>query len=169
MGRAGATAVRCYRGYVVDQAFPPSEPRIAEVDPADSRSRDELYALLGQLRPDLTRAAFARLLAEGTPQGLRYLLAYGPDGAPVGAAGWRVLTTSRGRVLLLEDLVTDEVARSRGIGTALLDAVCAAGRRADCTALELDSGVANAAAHRFYFQHRMSVLAFHFALPFTAR
>lgn len=79
-----------------------------------------------------------------------------------------MLATSRGRILLLEDLVTDEAARSRGVGTALLDRVWKTGRRASCTALELDSGVTDAPAHRFYFQHRMSVLAFHFVLLFTA-
>lgn len=141
-------------------------PRVVALEPGDARADDDLYPLLRELRPDLTPEGFARLMAEGHPQGLRYLIAYGADGAaPLGAAGFRVLTTSRGRVLFLDDLVTRTAARSGGVGTALLAAVKEAGRLAGCVALELDSGTANTAAHRFYYRHRMSVRAFHFAVP----
>jgi GNAT superfamily N-acetyltransferase len=138
-------------------------PRVVALDPGDPRAEKDLYPLLRELRPALTSDYFIRLLNEGYPQGLRYLVAYAGDGAPLGAAGYRVMATSRGRVLYLDDLVTRKAARSGGVGGVLLAAVKEAGHRAGCVALELDSGTGNVAAHRFYFRHRMSVLAFHFA------
>ncbi|MFJ9821386.1 GNAT family N-acetyltransferase [Streptomyces sp. NPDC101151] len=148
-----------------DEPFSAAEMRIVELMPGEAQAEEDLYSVLGQLRPALTPHAYGELLAKGSAQGLRYLLAYGNDGTPLGAAGWRVLTTSRGRILMLEDLVTDQAARSSGVGAALMTAVRDIGRSANCVALELDSGVGNAAAHRFYFRHGMSVLSFHFAMP----
>ena len=100
-------------------------------------------------------------------QGLRYLVAYHSDGTPQAAPGYRVIATTRGRILFLDDLVTHPDARSKGIGAFLFDAVEVIGRESGATAIELDSGVTNAAAHRFYFAHRMSVTAFHFAASLT--
>ncbi len=129
----------------------------------DPRIETDLYPLLRQLRPHLTPRLFDALIAEGYPQGLRYLVAYRGHHAPQAAAGYRVIATSRGRILFLDDLVTDPGARSGGIGAALLDAVETIGQESGCTAIELDSGLTNAAAHRFYFAQRMTVTAFHFA------
>jgi hypothetical protein len=44
----------------------------------------------------------------------------------------------------------------------LLDALAERGRIAGCARLVLDSGVANSAAHRFYFRQRLTVGALHF-------
>lgn len=141
----------------------PNPLRVVELAADDPRAEQDLYPLLRQLRPDLTSQAFRELIAGGYPQGLRYLLCYDADGVPLAAAGYRVTATSRGRILFVDDLVTADAARSTGIGGALLAELERRGRQTGCTALELDSGVSNAAAHRFYFRHRLGVLAFHFA------
>lgn len=143
--------------------------RLVQVATGDPRAGADLFALLRQLRPALTARAFEELTGEGERQGPRYLLAYDAAGAPVAAAGYRVLITSRGRILFVDDLVTAGAARRAGVGAALLTAVEERGRQASCTALELDCGVGNAAAHRFYFGRLMSVLAFHFAKPLEQR
>lgn len=127
----------------------------------------DLYPLLCQLRPGLTSRSFDALISEGYAQGLRYFVAYGIDGTLQAAAGYRVIATSRGRILFLDDLVTRPDARSTRVGAVLLDAVETIGQESGATAIELDSGVANAAAHRFYFAHGMSVTAFHFAASLT--
>jgi len=137
---------------------------IRELGPVDDpQLTADLWPLLQRLRPGLTEDLFGELLTDGYRQGLRYLVAYSPAGLPLAAAGYRVLVTSRGRVLFVDDLVTDETARSRGIGAALLAELEAVGRRAECARLELDSGVSNTAAHRFYLRNRLDITAFHFA------
>ncbi|HWD02882.1 MAG TPA: GNAT family N-acetyltransferase [Amycolatopsis sp.] len=59
--------------------------------------------------------------------------------------------------------MNEDAARSQGVGAGLLSRLEMLGRRTGCVRLELDSGVANATAHRFYFRHRLDVSAFHFA------
>ncbi len=71
--------------------------------------------------------------------------------------------TSRGRVLFLDELVTDPKTRSRGVGAELTGEAEQRGRAAGCERIELDSGMTNQAAHRFYHRHRMGILALHFA------
>jgi GNAT superfamily N-acetyltransferase len=78
-------------------------------------------------------------------------------------AGYRFLDQLvRGKVLYVDDLVTDEATRSRGYGEALLAWLYAQAREQRCTALELDSGVHRGGAHRFYFRQRMTISAYHF-------
>ncbi|MEU8632637.1 GNAT family N-acetyltransferase [Amycolatopsis sp. NPDC048633] len=137
---------------------------IRELDPGgDPQPTADLWPLLQRLRPGLTKELFEELLTDGYRQGLRYLVAYSPAGRPLAAAGYRVLVTSRGRLLFVDDLVTDEATRSQGVGAGLLRELEARGRRAGCARLELDSGVSNTAAHRFYLRHRLDITAFHFA------
>jgi GNAT superfamily N-acetyltransferase len=50
----------------------------------------------------------------------------------------------------VEDLAVDPSQRSRGVGTALLEAARDWARAAGATHLELDSGLARVDAHRFY-------------------
>lgn len=50
----------------------------------------------------------------------------------------------------VEDFAVDPARRSQGIGAALLNAAKEWARDAGATHLELDSGLARAAAHRFY-------------------
>ncbi|HWJ64241.1 MAG TPA: GNAT family N-acetyltransferase [Acidimicrobiales bacterium] len=134
---------------------------IREVDRATFDSG--LFDLLGQLRPGLTRDLFAELTTVGYDQGLRFLVAYDSDGLPTAAAGYRILTTSRGRILYVDDLVTSEALRSRGFASRLLAELRSRSRDAACACLELDSGVTNTRAHRFYLRERLDIGAYHFA------
>lgn len=137
------------------------------VEPAaeDTQVRAAVYRLLQELRPNLTFASFEELLAEGPAQGLRVLLACDGKGLPVGAALYRILATSRGRVLFVDDLVTTVETRSAGFGGQLFAELERRGRDAGCVRIELDSGMTNQAAHRFYYRQRMGAIALHFAKP----
>lgn len=118
--------------------------------------------VLQELRPHLTPETFTAVYAEGHPQGLRYLAAYDGDRC-VGVAGWRlVATTASIRKLYVDDLVTRESERSRGIGGHLLSELGNRARGANCGILDLDSGVQRADAHRFYMREGMTITAFHF-------
>ena len=133
-----------------------AELRITEDVPLTA----DLLPLLRLLRPNLTDESVAELATDGP----RFLVGYSPSGLPLALAGYRVLVTSRGRILYVDDLVTAVEARSRGIGAEVMAALVALARRHECVRLELDSGVTNHAAHRFYLRHELDIVAFHFAI-----
>nr|MBA2504635.1 GNAT family N-acetyltransferase [Thermoleophilaceae bacterium] len=121
--------------------------------------------VMHQLRTHLDEACYVDRIKRQQAGG--YHLAVLEEGALVRAiAGFRVLDQLvRGRVLYVDDLVTDEEARSRGFGDALIDWLVVRARALECTALELDSGVQRHGAHRFYLRKRMDITAYHFVLP----
>jgi GNAT superfamily N-acetyltransferase len=67
-----------------------------------------------------------------------------------------------GRILYVDDLITDEHGRSRGHGRQLIEWLKAEARTQRCGELHLDSGVQREHAHRFYFREGLTVTAFHF-------
>ena len=134
---------------------------IAEDDPL---LRTEVSTLMQELRPDLTAEGFLGFARQAMREGLRFTAACTADGQCLGVAGYRLLTTSRGRILFIDDLVTRRRDRSAGVGRYLFDELAAEARRAGCVRIELDSGVANQGAHRFYHARRMRISAFHFAV-----
>jgi GNAT superfamily N-acetyltransferase len=138
---------------------------LIDLEPVDSRLVDDVLPVLRELRPHLTAATFVAIYEEGHPQGLRYLAAY--EGARcVGVAGWRlVATTTAIRKLYVDDLVTRSSERSRGIGGRLLEELGERAREANCSLLDLDSGVQRWAAHRFYMREGMTISSFHFVQP----
>ena len=136
---------------------------LVDIEPSDPRAQSDVLPVLQELRPHLTAESFAAIYAEGHPQGLRFLAAY-DEGRCVGVAGWRLIAlTVSGRKLYVDDLVTSESQRSRGVGHALLDELGRRAAAAGCTVLDLDSGVHRFDAHRFYFRERMHIASHHFA------
>lgn len=141
---------------------------LVEVAPDDPVSWPEVESLIRLLRPTLTAAGFAEFVAQARPQGLVFTAARDGHGRYVGVSTHRVLATSRGPVLFVDDLVTASDARSAGVGARLFDGLVELARRAGCDRVELDSGVGNQAAHRFYHARRMSIVALHFAIDIGA-
>jgi len=91
-------------------------------------------------------------------------LAVSTDGEAVtGVALWRLIeNTYEGRRLYVDDLVTDEARRSRGVGKSLLGHLENKARQLGCDVLALDSGAQRAAAHKFYFREGMHIPGFCF-------
>ncbi|MGC8519534.1 MAG: GNAT family N-acetyltransferase [Steroidobacteraceae bacterium] len=136
---------------------------LREITANDPSLEADLYPLLAALRPGLSVDTFDTLLSEGREQGLRVLIADQGADRCIGAALYRIVATSRGRVTFLDDLVTNPARRSKGVGAALFAEVERRGRAAGCERLELDSGVNNQSSHRFYHRHGLRILALHFA------
>jgi GNAT superfamily N-acetyltransferase len=67
-----------------------------------------------------------------------------------------------GPYLYVDDLVTDETARSKGYGKLLLDWAADHARQLGCLELHLDSGVQRHDAHRFYLRERFDIVFYHF-------
>ncbi|MCF8198886.1 MAG: GNAT family N-acetyltransferase [Sulfuritalea sp.] len=80
-----------------------------------------------------------------------------------GVALWRVVeNTYERRRLYVDDLVSDEAFRSRGVGRTLLRYLENKAREKDCDVLALDSGTQRVDAHRFYFREGMVIPSFSF-------
>lgn len=123
---------------------------------------ERTYVVMSQLRPHVPAEAYVARVRRMEKEGFR--LAYLEEAGEVAAvAGFRIMDQLvSGRVLYVDDLVTDSEARSRGHGAALLDWLRDHARASGCAFLELDSGVHRAGAHRFYFRHGLSIVAYHF-------
>lgn len=117
-----------------------------------------------QLRPHVPPGEFLSRIRVQQAGG--YHLAFlDDDGRVVAVAGYRVMDNLySGRVLYVDDLVTDDTVRSKGYGRQLLDWLIAQAREAGCQTFELDSGVQRFEAHRFYLTNRMIIAAHHFRL-----
>lgn len=122
------------------------------------------HAVMRQLRPHINAEVFVPRVRTQQANGY-YLAALTDDGVVRAVAGYRYIENLySGRVLYVDDLVTDDTVRSRGYGKALLDWLIAEARSRGCQTLELDSGVQRFAAHRFYLTQRMDIVAHHFRL-----
>jgi GNAT superfamily N-acetyltransferase len=137
---------------------------ITDIAPDTPAMEDDVGPLIRMLRPGLTGNACAEFVGEAHRQGLAFTAAYDPAGRCVGVAAHRVLATSRGRLLFLDDLITHPDLRSSGVGSQLMAELEARARKSGCTRIELDSGVTNDGAHRFYHARGMSIVAHHFSL-----
>jgi len=114
-----------------------------------------------QLRPNLPTDYCGRI-AEIAANGGKLLLAV-EDKQVLGIALWRLIeNTYEGRRLYVDDLITDEAQRSKGIGHALLGYLENRAHALGCNVLALDSGVQRQRAHHFYFREGLHVAAFSF-------
>jgi GNAT superfamily N-acetyltransferase len=120
--------------------------------------------VMRQLRTQLEEVGFVARVRLQEAEG--YRLAWLAEGEVVRAvAGYRFLENLySGRVLYVDDLVTDGAARSSGHGGRLFDWLVQLARQRGCQTLELDSGVQRFDAHRFYLAKRMVISSHHFRL-----
>jgi GNAT superfamily N-acetyltransferase len=136
--------------------------RLAETDADITRC----FPVMVQLRPKLLLEEFVPRIRRAAAE--RYQLAFLKDegGTVRSVAGFRFMERLHaGRVLYVDDLVTDEQSRSRRHGDALFDWLVAHARAQGCALLALDSGTHRVDAHRFYLRKRMKISCFHFDLP----
>jgi GNAT superfamily N-acetyltransferase len=123
------------------------------------------YPVICQLRPHLaSEHSFVEQVQRQAKQG--YQLVYLHENAQVKAvAGYRFLEClAWGKILYIDDLVTDGSARNRGFGSVLLTEIIDEARKAQCDQVHLDSGPHRHEAHRLYLNHGFQICAYHFAL-----
>jgi GNAT superfamily N-acetyltransferase len=120
--------------------------------------------VLRQLRTDLVEGEFVQRIRIQQRGG--YQLCYLAEGGVVrSVAGFRLMENlASGRVLYVDDLVTDSGERSKGFGQRLLDWLLNQAQAGGCDTLELDSGVQRFEAHRFYLRNRMHIVSHHFRI-----
>jgi GNAT superfamily N-acetyltransferase len=124
----------------------------------------DTYEVMCQLRPDIPRDRYAATVRRLMEQEGYRLVAVSENGRVSAVAGYRIMEMLYcGRILYVDDLVTDERVRSRGFGRQLLDWLKDAGRRETCVELHLDSRLHREAAHRFYERAGLAKTCYHFA------
>ena len=130
---------------------PPLPPGIAL---RHAHGQDELAAcfpVISQLRPALKDAAeWVERASDMATYGYRVLAAW--DGDQVLAlAGYRTMENLiHGHFLYVDDLVTSEGQRGKGLGAALLRELSSIGVDEYCRRLVLDTAATNTNARRFY-------------------
>lgn len=135
--------------------------RVAETD----AEIDGCFAVMRQLRPHLTPESFRARVRSQQRQGYR-LAWLEAEGRPVAVAGYRLSESlADGPHLYVDDLVTDEAARSRGHGARLLRWLVERARAAGCVQLQLASALWRADAHRFYEREGLERRSYTFELP----
>lgn len=121
------------------------------------------YDVMRQLRAHLAREAYVPAIrALMASDGFR-LAALTDEGQVRALAGYRFMNMLYcGRILYVDDLVSDESARSRGYGRRMMDWLKDEARREGCAELQLISRTTREQAHRFYFREGLGIECFHF-------
>jgi predicted GNAT family N-acyltransferase len=123
------------------------------------------YKVMHQLRPHLiSEQAFVDQVQRQIQEG--YHLAYVLDGDQVKVlAGFRFLEfLAWGKVLYIDDLISDIAVRRNGHGNTLLKWVVGEAKKAKCDQVHLDSGPQRHDAHRLYLNHGFKIIGHHFTL-----
>lgn len=121
------------------------------------------WEVMRQLRPHIAREDYVPMVRRMMESDGYRLAALAEDGEVRAVAGFRYMTMLYcGRLLYLDDFVTDERVRSRGYGRRLLDWLKAEGRAAGCAEIQLISRVTREGAHRFYFREGLGIECFQF-------
>ena len=125
------------------------------------------FAVMSQLRTHLQQEKFLATVRAMMAEGFR--LAYIKEsGSVVAVAGFRIYSNLfMGKHLYVDDLITDEQARSKGHGQALLIWLKQYAKENDCAVLHLDSGVQRHRAHKFYLNQGFDIASYHFSQKLT--
>ncbi|MCU1322018.1 MAG: hypothetical protein JWM43_1667 [Acidobacteriaceae bacterium] len=136
-------------------------PHLAETD----AEIDRCFAVMHQLRPTLLPDQFVAIIRTQQSEGYHLAFLEHQDRV-VTVAGFRMQHVLwSGKTLYVDDLVTDEAARSQGHGETMLQWLIQRARETGCGTFSLDSGTHRKEAHAFYFRHGLRISDFHFQLP----
>lgn len=120
------------------------------------------WEVMLQLRPMLKKDEFVSFLKLLQSEG--YVLNYiEQDGKPVALAGFRFKHMLLfGKMIYVDDLVTLEEYRGKGLASVLLKNIENMAQKNKCKSVQLDSGITNTGAHKLYHKEGFANIAFHF-------
>lgn len=78
------------------------------------------------------------------------------------SSGWTTVRIYCGKQLELDNVIIDNKFQSKGLGKVFLDKIDSWAVENDYNAVSLNTYVANARSHKFYFNQGHSILGFHF-------
>jgi GNAT superfamily N-acetyltransferase len=134
------------------------------IEPAQTDAQiASTFDVMVQLRPTLERAAYVPLIRSLMASDGFRLVRMVDEEEVRAVAGYRIMHMLYcGRLLYVDDFVTDARVRSRGYGPRLLDWLKDTGCEQGCAELQLISRVVREQAHRFYFREGLGIERFHF-------
>ncbi len=123
------------------------------------------YPVMSQLRPHVAKEDYLDLIREMEGQGGQLIAAMEAE-TVVGCAFFRRETRLfTGPMVYVDDLVSDENQRSKGVGHALIDWMSEFCREHGIKNLVLDSAVHRGQGHKFYFREGFTITSFNFKKP----
>lgn len=127
----------------------------------------DCYKVMLHLRPHLiNKQAFIEQVQRQIAEGYQ-LACYQEDGKITAVAGFRFLEfLAWGKVLYIDDLITNSEFRKNGHGGKLLKWIIEQAKQMNCDQVHLDSGPQRHDAHRLYLNHGFKIIGHHFALNF---
>ena len=127
------------------------------------QNRDELeicYSVMKELRPNLVKEDFYSIYDISKVRDNYEIVAIEIDEKIVALMGYRFLYDYvRGKHLYIDDLVSTQLARGKGLGAELLKHAEKVARDAGCKVLRLCTGVENEDGVRFYKNNGWSLRA----------
>lgn len=112
---------------------------------------ENFYPVIKELRKDLTKEEFFSLFEAAQKLNHFEMVGIEENGKIIAAMGFRLLIDFvHGKHLYIDDLVTTENYRSKGLGAKLLQHAEEMAREYSCKGLRLSTGVDNDSAKRFY-------------------
>lgn len=127
---------------------------------------DATRATMLELRPHLDPARYRETVRSLMTSDAYELVAALRGATVVAVAGYRILTMLYcGKLLHVDDLVTDPRYRSEGAGRALVSWLKQEAGALGCKEIHLDTRVQRDRTHRFYFREGLAITCFHFAGP----
>jgi GNAT superfamily N-acetyltransferase len=121
------------------------------------------FEVMQQLRPHLFPETYLTQVMQQREHESYQLVGLFDEVGLRSLGGFRIMTNLVcGRIVYVDDLVSDQNSRSEGYGAQLLEWIAEYGRSQGCTQLHLDSGVQRHGAHRFYLRERMDIVYYHF-------
>lgn len=123
------------------------------------------YPVIHELRPHLAQDDFVSQVKRQAANHGYQLVYIAVDENAVACAGYRVAEfLAWGRALYIDDLITRESLRGKGLGGRLLDWLVDQAKQLECDSVHLDSGVQRHAAHRLYMNRKLAISSHHFSM-----
>ena len=123
------------------------------------------YPVMKQLRSQLSEDEYLAAVRRQASANYRIAALLDDNGVARCVAGYRLTEClCWGKFLYVDDLVTDENARSENYGHQMMEWLVNEAKENQCKRIHLDSGVQRHSAHRFYLRERMDIIAYHFAM-----
>ncbi len=117
----------------------------------DKNELEITFPIIRELRPHLTFSDFIVLYEKAKQNDDYKIVGFYQQDTCIGVMGYRILfDLVHGKHLYVDDLVTTQSMRSRGVGKQLLIFVEEEAKKHQCKGLRLCTGIENEKAKRFY-------------------
>jgi ribosomal protein S18 acetylase RimI-like enzyme len=125
------------------------QTRIVKIQ--SSADLEKCYPIMKELRKDLSLPDFLELYNKAHQHNSYEIIAIEKDGALLSVMGYRILYDFvHGKHLYIDDLVSSETHRSKGLGTLLIKHAEELAKEMGCRGLRLCTGIENESAKKFY-------------------